>query len=283
MKGCVPMKRSISFLVSLFLILSLTSTACASSDKSLVNYQADQIEYLINAGLPQSYLERRTPHEIDTLFELAQTHTLQHFSISTSYFEGNSSPFGTIPVSDMTFNVDGIATIQPHLPNRPSLLTSILVTVDYRWNSGHPLIRNEDAITVEWESSLFQFVDGTFNSVDYHNMGSGESPVNRQSRPAALSQGGLGYYSLLTNLSPNPVLYRGNASFLLDAKTNIYSASDYPSNLKKSSITAVYTHNKNPLGVGLSFAYKGATISVSPGALQDSTGASYSVNYSMPK
>lgn len=283
MKGCVLMKRSIAFLVSLCLILSLTSTACASSDQSLVSNQVDQIEYLINAGVPQSYLERRTPHEINTLFELAQTHTLQHFSMSTSYFEGDTSPFGTIPVSDMTFNVDGVAAIRPPLPNQPSYLTSVLVTIDYQWNSGHPFVRAEDAITVNWDSSLFQFVEGTFNSVDYHHMGSGEAPVNSQTRPATIDQGGLGYYALLTNTSPNPVLYRGNAGFLLSAKENLYSINDYPSNIKRSLIAAVYTHNKNPLGLGLSFSHSGVGISVSPGSLQDSAGASYSIQYSVPK
>lgn len=276
------MKRIISFLVSLCLIFLLTGTACASSDESYVSYQSDQIEYLINAGLPQSYLDRRTPYEIDTLFELAQTYTLQHFSMSTSYFENNTSTFGTIPVSDMEFHVDGIAAIFTPDNSEQSYLLSILITVDYLWGSGRPFVRAEDAITVNWDSSLFQFVEGTFKSVDYHHMGPGETPVNSQTRPATLDQGGLGYYALLTNISPNPVLYSGNASFILNAKENLFSKDTYPSNIKLTSFTAVYTHNKNPLGIGLSFAHKGVGVSVSPGPLQDSAGGSYSISYSMP-
>lgn len=277
------MKKDISLLVSLCLIFSLTSTACASSDKSHIYNQANQIDYLINAGLPQTYLERRTPNEINTLFELAQTHTLQHFSMSTSYFEDDTSPFGTIPVSDMAFNVDGIAAIKPSLSNEPSYLTSVFVTIDYQWNSGHPFIRAEDAITVNWDSSLFQFTEGTFYSEDYHHMGSGEVPVNSQTRPATLNLGGLGYYAQLTNTSPNPVLYRGNAGFILQAKENMYSEDEYPSNVKRSLITAVYTHNKNPLGIGLSFLCKDFSVSVSSGSIQDSAGDSFSITYSMPK
>lgn len=277
------LKRGISILISFCLVFSLMVTAhCDSFDGQQISLQGTQIEYLISVGVPQSYLERRTPDEISFLFELAQTHTLQHFSVSTSYCENDYATFGTIPTSDMTFTVDCVAAFSLSLPNQPSRLDCVAVTIDYRWHSGHPLVRFEDAITVEWDSTLFQFNGDAFNSVDYHHMGSGPAPVNRQFRPAKLSQGGLGYYANLFNTSTNPVLYSGSASFLLDARENMYATSEYPSNMKRSLVTAEYTHNKNPLGIGLSFSDNGFNISVAPGALQDSAGASCPITYSVP-
>lgn len=277
------MKKIVSIFLSSCVFFSLIGTAYSDSPgEPQVSAQVDQIAYLINVGMPQSYLERRTPHEIDSLFALAQAHTLQHFSVSVPYFEDAPSAFGTIPAADMMFNIDGVAAIEPPLPNRPSRLTSVLVTIDYRWSSGHPLVRAEDAIAVNWDSSLFQFVNGTFNSTDYHLMGSTNAPVNAQTRPAIIEQGGLGYYASLFNTSPNPIVYSGNASFMVEAKRNIYAEEDYPYNKERTLIGATYTHNESPLGIGLSFSINGGGISVSPGSLRSEAGDACSIIYSMP-
>ena len=84
------------------------ASSCDSSDGPQTRAQDEQIKYLADVGVPQDYLSRRTSHEIDVLFELAQTHTLRYFAIDVPYAESDSSVLGTIPTTDMVFRVEGM-------------------------------------------------------------------------------------------------------------------------------------------------------------------------------
>lgn len=282
------MKKSVSILVSLCLLCSLFGTAsCDYLDGPQTSAQDEQIKCLIDAGVSQDYLSRRTSHEIDVLFELAQTHTLRYFAIDVPYAESDSSVLGTIPTTDMVFRVEGMQAEKPALPGSPSILTDVLITIEYNWYLAHPMVQKEDAIAVNWDSSLFILADNTFHSADYRYlpMSSVTMTLNEHSNPADIIQGGLGYYANLYNIPTNPtmpIVFSGNASFLLKARTTLYSSNTYPSNVKYTQIGAKYTHDKNPVGLGLSFSYDGFGISVSPGPLQDTVGGSCQIKYSMP-
>ncbi len=263
------------------------ASSCDSSDGSQTRNQDEQIQYLAGAGVPQDYLSRRTSHEIDVLFEMAQTHTLRYFAIDVPYAESDSLALGTIPATDMVFRVEGMQAEKPALPGSPSILTDVLITIEYSWYLGHPMVQKEDAIVVNWDSSLFILADNTFHSADYRYlpMSSVTMTLNEHSNPADIIQGGLGYYANLYNIPSNPatpIVFSGNASFLLKARTKLYASDTYPSSVKYTPIGAKYTHDKNPVGLGLSFSYGGFGSSVSPGPLQDTVGGSYQIKYSMP-
>ncbi|MDE6260599.1 MAG: hypothetical protein K2M42_07020 [Oscillospiraceae bacterium] len=277
-------KKILLMLTFIWLFVLCFPSACAaeSMDDLQVYSQDTKVEFLINAGIPGDFLNLRSTDDINTLYDLAQTHTLQYAVEQGSYsdFEGGNSFFGTIPESDMILSVHKIETQTPPLPGTRSRIDSILIYVDYAWTYGHPAVCNEDSITVNWDSSLFQFVGGTFSSADYWSVG-GEGgikqTVNSQENPARLNQGGLGYFAMLSNTHAlgGPVQCSGSAGFLLEAKSTIYVGSS-----RRTSINVEYTHNKNPLPGSISLSYNGIGVSVNPGVLQDSVAKPIRIEYS---
>lgn len=267
------MKKTVSFLLALVLFFSVclsSASACFESPQPETS-QNSIIEFLADAGLPPEFLAARSDGELDALYDLAQTYTLHY---SSPKDEGMT--FGTIPDSDMVLYPHFISACSPKLPGKRSELTLVVVYVDYAWRAGHPLVHREDAISVNWQSDLFQFMPDQFNSTDYVKCLDTEYSYNIQHNPAKLGLGGLGYYADLMYRPPNVVSgslqYRGSASFALEPKRTIYAETG-----NKSQITVEYVHHKNPVG-SISFSYNG--VSITPGVLQDSVGKAINIDYS---
>ena len=130
--------------------------------------------------------------------------------------------------------------------------------------------------------------DDSFTAYDYM-----ENPYNNNwevwkkwDKPKATNQGGLGidtYIDSGANINSEWVSaagLKGSVHFSLLPKTSLSMK------INPESVTAVsadYTHNKNPLGFGLSFAFYGVSVSVAPGVLQDSISATDTIRYTYVK
>lgn len=274
------MKKILSLVASISILFVACMTPSSADSFDFVEQegtQNSQTEFLVAAGIPLEFLEMRSADELDTLYDLAQTHTLHYSSC-----EDEAMTFGTIPDTDMFLYPYFITACSPELPGTRSELDLVLVYVDYAWSAGHPFIHREDAISVNWDSNLFQFVPNQFSSVDYVLLPNNEKiSYNSQINPAKLNLGGLGYFADLSYVLPNAVLnhsqYCGSASFAVEPKYTIYAGTG-----NKTQITIQYVHDKNPSPIGgISFSYNGVGISISSGAFQDSVAKAISIDYSL--
>ena len=152
------------------------------------------------------------------------------------------------------------------------------MTVDYEWTE-LPLIRGIDAITVNWDSNLLKYGgDDTFTSYDYmKNPLTNEWETYKEwSQPNATNQGGLGIDTYIDSGAFGDTDWihatgpKGSVNFSLLPET-ILSMKIAPEST--TTVSAEYTHNTNPLGLGLSFTYQGVGVSVAPGVLQASIAA----------
>ena len=280
------MKKSVKMLCFvLILCLSLSCISCKGFSVSAEPFgQNDKIDNLVENGIPREFLLKRSVEEIDLLYDMAQEYVLEYKSEQELYDDNQIATYGTINENHMTLTVSKVEAHSPPLPGSPSRLDSVAVFVDYIWVDGRPLIKHEDAITVNWDSSVFLFVPDSFNSYDRIEVRSDQiidysQDFNVQANPAHLSQGGLGYYAnlmfTLGNDLDDYLVRSGSASFMLEPRSTIYVGSDL-----STSIAVEYTHDKNPVGLGVTLEYHGFGVTVSAALLQDSVAKAMTVTYS---
>ena len=120
--------------------------------------------------------------------------------------------------------------------------------------------------------------DDTFTSYDYmKNPLTNEWETYKEwSQPNATNQGGLGIDTYIDSGAFGDTGWihatgpKGSVNFSLLPET-ILSMKIAPEST--TTVSAEYTHNTNPLGLGLSFTYQGVGVSVAPGVLQASIAA----------
>ena len=262
--------------VSSFILAIVSCPPSVAASPVFEEAENDKIDFLLATGLPLTFLEQRSSIEIDTLYDISQTYTLQYSVEQQYYYENDFIPHGTIPEADMVLS---ISKLEAHSPGSPSRLTSVLIYIDYTWTKDHPTVRKQDAITVNWDSSLLQFAEGSFNSADYEEScnSSYVTTTNAQTNPSHLNLAGLGYYAQLRpGSSEENVILKGSASFTLNAKSSIYVGNSY-----LTQITVEYTHDKAPFLGSISLSYNGLGVSVSTGVLQDSVAKGITVRYAL--
>lgn len=246
----------------------------------------EMTEFLIGRNYPSDYLETLILPQLENLYHLAVEKNAYFYSRETrSLSDARDDEFGAvetrgnIPAEDMDFSITMSYT--PIYLNNATYFGEIFVTIEYFWKD-LPAIRGIDAITANWDTNLLKYGgDDAFVATDYmQNPVDGEWEVWKTwTQPNALNQGGLGIDTYIDSgdylYSGGSFLYatglRGTVEFSLLPETML-SMKINPTSV--TNINADYTHNKNPLGFDLSFAYQGVSVSVSPGVLQDSIATS---------
>ncbi len=141
----------------------------------------------------------------------------------------------------------------------------------WEWAESKPKIRLKDAISVNWDPGVFQL--GSFYAAD---IGKDLSPeeyttIKEYTSMATSNQGGIGHF---TELSWSYKYVGGVIFMILPAASPMYVGYDY-----YTTVSLNYAHNRNPLGIGLSFGYAGVGISINAGLLTDMLAAAEDLRF----
>lgn len=271
------MKKFLAICLALTLLFSCTLAVSASEITA-----EDMTTYLIEQGIPQSFLETKEPEEISEIYNQLYGQNIRFLgtetiSMTKNLDTGDVSTCGTIPEEDMTFSITTVANVN-YIPSLGlDKVNMVYVYVDYVWAAGHPFFTWNDGITVNWDASVFTFQSNSFIARDYKlTLGSGGNWITTQTltNPTELDQGGLGYFAglfyneVVMGNNVGAMQHKGSAYFTLLPK-------DSPMYLKGgASVTAInaqYLHNKNPGLLSVSFQHtSGFGISASVPGLKDS-------------
>lgn len=285
------MKKIFSICLALIMIISCTTSA--SAHETTVQ---DMVDYLVDQGLPESFLANRTEAEISEIYSTMYgwdiaflgTETVTMAEITPSVDESASdtaSIQGAIPEADMTLSITKVAKIS-HIPTlQLNMVNEVYVYVDYNWTPGCPFFTWDDGITVNWDPGVFTFKANSFVANDYKDtLSSGWITTQTLTSPTELDQGGLGYFAGLTysevvlGNTVGALQHKGSASFTLLPK-------DSPMYLKGgesvTAINAMYLHNKNVGPFSVSFTHtSGWGISANVAGLSDSVAKATNFYYS---
>lgn len=247
------MKKIVSIL--LLWVVLLSSVFVSYADDVTVE---DKRQYLVDLGLPVGLIAFREDVEISEMYSAMVDRTVKYLgtefiSMTENYEMSDIVPYGTIPGEDMTLAISTVADTTYDSTCKLDKVNKIYVYIDYVWAEGHPSIRKEDAIAVNWDYSVFTLKADSFVARDYRKNQIGGSWVNWKiyTSPEQADQGGLGYITALSSdtTAIKAKQLKGSAQFeLLPKNSPIY----LKSGSSVTSINVQYTHNKNilPFPVG---------------------------------
>lgn len=266
------LKRTFSLCMALVMVLSclsISASAVGTDGVSEAVSTHEMREALIAEEFPTAFLDILNDDELLEYYELViiQGADVQIIRGNTGeLYEDAISPQGTIPTADMALDI-WLAVLYGSTIGEKTAIASVDVYVTYEWASGHPMVMGTDAIAVNWDSNLFSFAPNTFVSEDIHKyVGEDWRTIKETTRPAELTQGGLGYYTQLTPLDELTDLFKGEARFGLIPKSRVYVGG-----LNNSSINVTYVHNKMPVIGSISFEIvDGVSVGISLPLLSDS-------------
>lgn len=256
-----------------FLLVLLCLNACAIGENDVKSLEAGPVSlsgeemkaFLISRDYPSDYLDTLILPQLENLYHVASEHNA-YFYARTS---GNAE--------EMDFWITMSYT--PVVNGGTAYYGEIFITVDYEWTQ-LPMVRGIDAITVNWDSDILKYGgDDSFVSYDYM-----KNPLNNKwevyktwTQPKAANQGGLGIDTYIDSGTyfdyswVNASGLKGSVNFSLQPET-ILSMTIEPSG--GTTVSAQYTHDKNPLGLGPGVVFRAA-----PGLLQDTILATHEIRY----
>lgn len=282
--------KKLSKIVSLLSAISMLFSFSIVASASEVTLE-DKINVLLSQGIPNEFLEGKEAEQIEEIYgklsgkEIVFNGT-EIVTMSETNTQSDVMPLGTIPSDHMLLKISTISNVKYDTNKKLDKIIEVYVYVDYEWYDARPFWTWKDAITVNWDSSVFTYKSNSFSAKDYKKSISSNGKwfvTDTYNNPAALSQGGLGYFANLAyseNLMGNTVGAtgrKGSAYFtLLPRKSPMY----LKSGVYTSAINVEYLHNKNPGLLSISFGYKGAGVTASVPGLKDSVAKSATYRYS---
>lgn len=251
------MKKSKSVLAVVFSIAII----CASV---LPIYAASQspYEFLRNCGYSEKILNSMSAEMLEEMRNTIGDYEVVEVNESVYYLDegGAINTLGTISPSLLKITVE-TSKIKQSGTNR---ITICLFSATWEWASKKPAIKREDAVSVNWDSSIF-YQDGFFAQDYGRNSASGNNTIiTEYGNPAKSNQGGIGHF---TRLSSGYDYIGGSLLLFLYPTQPMYDASNLE---EKTSIHFNYVHDRNLIGKGVSFSLAGLGISIDGNVLTDS-------------
>lgn len=255
-------KVLISILTALLL---LSSPSIVYADDVTID---EKIDYLEDNGIPDDLLTDE--HLVNRMYERLYGLNFTYGGCETvTLSETNTSGadvLGIIPEDDLTLRIFEITNEDYDEDAETFFVKNVLVFVGYSWAEGAPLVRNEDAITVNWDPDVFTFEEDSFYAYDDKYV---HYPIedkyfwylsHEYTRPEILSQGGLGYVANLSD--PLPIGYdiqirKGWADFSLLPTDPLY----HTDGESVTSVNVNYVHDYEPFPTTITFTI-GNTYSV---------------------
>lgn len=258
------MKKAIGIVLTIIMVAMLTLPAFASDSP----YMA-----LKAKGLPVDYLDSLSTEMLNMLYEQIGENDVALVSRQVTVLNETNegiTTYGAISSSSMTLE----CIVLEIFKQGTKTVGGVIVGIDWAWQNGKPVFRLTDALSVNWDASLFALQEGSFLSQDKWRLTGTDSWVVSKEyfRPTEANQGGVGYHTQLTKDSNFRTDMGGSTILVLLPTTTIYDGSS-----KVTSINVNYIHNKNTIFSSFSFSKVGVGISIN--ARWPSDGASDTANY----
>ncbi len=217
---------------------------------NIVPVYASEQKYnkLLQEGFSRSFLDSIPSEMIEKIEnEINDDEEITNIYTKVFYlYEGNNNeiqPCGMISEESLKLEIEAVEICLKDT----NIITRVLVGISWDWEGTKPLQRKQDALTVNWDESLFVFEEDSFYSVDSGKSGEEEEWVaeHEYTRPAQISQGGLGFYSLM---SATYMLTAGAAMFFLLPEISMVTGST-----KVTGINVNYVHDRSfiiPINIG---------------------------------
>lgn len=249
---------------------------------------------LIRKGMPEKYFSYTTDEEIRDLYNAHLNEEeifVEHEELSLNESSGDISLYGSISETMLTIDLYRVYNITYISNSGEYRIDNIQITVDYTWNT-LPVIMREDAVSVNWDSSVFVYKAGSFSLAEYFNYYSGETMEDKTAKyktltnPDTAVQGGIGFsidlYTVYLGNSTFSSVYEcyGHAAFtILPTQTPMYRKRPSDSVYNTTSVNLNYTHNRTPIGGSVSFTVAGFGVSINAPSLSDSTSRTVNIQY----
>lgn len=269
-------KKCLSIIMAAFLLFTNISLLSFASESQSNPNISTMRQYLLEKGTPEDYLRRIPDYIVKDLYtSLYKSDDIVKISFSTqthsSYPSLNissSSPLGMINEDNFSLTIGFFAHYSPS----DNYLTQLGVLVLWNWSGGNPMVRNEDAIIINWDNNLFSLDSNYFAHCDYHENRSGErTEFNATKSPSFIGTSG-NSFGLYSNVYWGLAENRGGVySFTLRPKN---LSSMYQGSTRNTSVAVTYYHDKRlpPLNIiGPSFGLEGgSSITINTNNLTDS-------------
>lgn len=131
-----------------------------------------------------------------------------------------------------------------------------LVSASWEWAANKPIYRGQDAVAVNWDTSVFNYTSDSFYAVDVYKSNESDdwSTFKETNTLSIAQQGGIGHF---TDLKAFKKYVGGMLLFGLSPKKAMYKGTKY-----ETVINIEYAHAPLPL-TGLSFSIKGIGVGIS--------------------
>ena len=150
-------------------------------------------------------------------------------------------------------------------------IQGVTLEISYKWLS-LPAFLNEDAITVNWDSNIFNS-DGFYSDMGGEFIKGRYESFKFTTSPNKLASGGIGWtVPIVSGYHPGekPVSIYGGGSIHLYPTSSIYTTSG-----RACQFILEYTHFYLSLTGGLNFSITGPSVSVSPSSGSDNLFSQY--------
>lgn len=216
--------------------------------------------YLNTLGYPEEVLDKLNDHQVHTLYQSIQENSngkiVEYAGSETQILSFNESGAlidtpqtrGTISESDL--NITAIYTNYVEADWSMDI-SSVEVYIAYNWLNT-PVVRNRDAITINWDSSLFNYIGFAAYACTLVN---GQNvDIETITTPALLNSGGLGFDIPLSYAHYPSFNSYGEALLFFIPNFNRVSHTVSPISLQ-------YTHYLGDVSIDFGFAGLGVSVS----------------------
>lgn len=266
------MKRKNKMIISLITVICLLASISTSS----LAAEDSQRALLVQKGLSEEVVKSLSQELVEDICEMVHQDEIDVLWVEkteTLVEENSGISRGTINPIIMEFVVIAGANL-----DAGGAIETISVATVYSWLVV-PVWTWTDAITSDWDSSVFTYVSNSMSGSLYARYDDDSvEQYGTVSVPTELAQGSLGVEVSLWAGPTEEVKYEGMIHYQLAPKNRpMYEGIE---NVDSSTvINAVYTHDRTPMIPGLSLTISAGVVQVGFSLTHDSVGASANVYY----
>ncbi len=230
-----------------------------------VHAELSPYSYLLQIGFPSAYLDSLSSDMVLHIYETVVDKDVYSVNSKTIYLDesnGIASTYGSI--SEKSLHLD-ILTAEICLKGTTTI-NGVLVAASWDWGYSKPFMRKTDALTVNWDNSIFAFAENTFLLQEkFKNYKSDGTTTDWQvlqeyTRPTQHSQGGVGFTSKFSQFND---FVGGSVIFVVDPKLRmrVKSANEWgPS----TNFNINYIHDRSIRGLTYNFPISNGNVSIQP-------------------
>lgn len=266
-------KSILSILLAIiFVSLSVTPSFAVTKKPPQTPY-----EYLLSCGYSKEFLNSATEELLLNIYNAIGDNEVDDVHEEVLYLNesGVQNPLGNIDANSLKITVEVGAVYRKGTKEVGVVLYCVL----WEWAKNKPQIRHEDPVSINWDTNVF--CQGAFYAQDTARNTLSEELIclNDYDTPAQATQGGLGHFNDIA-WTYNYNYVGGGIVLLLEPREKMYKYEDVNRDNKKTDVYFNFTHNRNPLGLGVSITPDGFGVTINPGTMSDSRASKYTFSYS---